>query len=244
MSTTRSSSRASPSRSTSSQRAGTRLRARKSRRSCESLEKRWPMIRTPPASSAAPDFHVSSRSFDDGVELLLRRVPRLEQVVVERDVVDRLDRRVGVGVRGEQHALGVGDELARLGEVVGAGHAGHALVGDEQRDLVAAGAQLPEQVERLVARARAHDPVLAAERAPQVARDRGEDRGLVVDREDHRPALLAVDGDRVGLARGRRHPVSVRRPPRATATPGPARRPGRRAWRPCRSSPRRRSRRR
>ena len=43
---------------------------------------------------------------DDGVELLLRRVPRLEQVVVERDLVDRLDRGLGVGVGGEQDALG------------------------------------------------------------------------------------------------------------------------------------------
>ena len=61
-----SSSRASLSRSTSSQRAGTRLRARKSRRSCVSFEKRWPMTRTPPASSAAPASHVVSRSSTTG----------------------------------------------------------------------------------------------------------------------------------------------------------------------------------
>ena len=40
---------------------------------------------------------------DHRVELLLRRVPRLEQVVVEVDDVDRLDRGVGVGVGGQQH---------------------------------------------------------------------------------------------------------------------------------------------
>ncbi len=43
---------------------------------------------------------------DDRVELLLRRVPRLEQVVVQRDLVDRLDGRRGVGVGGQQDALG------------------------------------------------------------------------------------------------------------------------------------------
>ena len=59
---TRSSSRASLSRSTSSQRAGTPLRARKSRTSCVSFEKRWPMTRTPPASSAAPCSQVVRRS--------------------------------------------------------------------------------------------------------------------------------------------------------------------------------------
>jgi hypothetical protein len=37
---------------------------------------------------------------DDRIELLLRRLPRLEQVVVHVDDVDRGDRGIGVGVRG------------------------------------------------------------------------------------------------------------------------------------------------
>jgi hypothetical protein len=45
---------------------------------------------------------------DDGVELLLGWIPRLEQVVVEVDDIDRLDRGVGVGVRGEERAARVG----------------------------------------------------------------------------------------------------------------------------------------
>ena len=40
------------------------------------------------------------------VELLLGRVPRLHQVVVEPHDVDRVDRRLRVGVGGQQHALG------------------------------------------------------------------------------------------------------------------------------------------
>ena len=48
---------------------------------------------------------VAQQVVDDRVEPLLGRVPRLEQVVVEPDVVDRLDRHVGVGVGGEQHEL-------------------------------------------------------------------------------------------------------------------------------------------
>jgi CheY-like chemotaxis protein len=39
---------------------------------------------------------------DDGVQLLLRRVPRLEEVVVEVDDVDRVDGGVGVGIGGQQ----------------------------------------------------------------------------------------------------------------------------------------------
>ena len=67
--------------------------------------------------------------------------------------------------------------------------AGHPLVGDQQRDLVAARAQLCEDLERLGAGGRAHDAVALAEASPQVARDRGEHRGLVVDGEDRRTAL-------------------------------------------------------
>ena len=129
------------------------------------------MMRTPPASSAAPGLPGRQQVLDDREQLLLRRVPRLEQVVVERDLVDRRDRRLGVGVGGQQHALGVGHDLARLDEVLGAGHAGHPLVGDQQRDLVAARAQLAQQLERLGARGRAQDAVALAEAAAQVARD-------------------------------------------------------------------------
>ena len=121
---------------------------------------------------------------DDREELLLGRVPRLEQVVVQRDLVDRRDRRLGVGVGGQQDALGVGHELARLDEVLRARHRRHALVGDEHRDLVAAREQLAQQVQRLGAGARAQDPEALAEAAPQVARDGREHGGLVVDRED------------------------------------------------------------
>ena len=121
---------------------------------------------------------------DDGVELLLGRVPRLEQVVVERDLVDRGDGGVGVGVGGQQHALGVGDERARLDEVLGAGHARHALVGDQHRRLVAARAQLAEQVQGLRPGARAQDPVALAEPAAQVAGHGTQHRRLVVYRDD------------------------------------------------------------
>ena len=48
---------------------------------------------------------VAEQVVDDGVEPLFGRIPRLEQVVVQADVVDRLDRDVGVGVRGEQEVL-------------------------------------------------------------------------------------------------------------------------------------------
>ena len=129
---------------------------------------------------------------DDRKQLLLGRIPRLEQVVVQRDLVDRRDRRLGVGVGGQQHALGVGHELARLDEVLGARHPRHPLVGDEQRDLVAARARLAHELQRLGARRRAQDAVALAERAPQVARDRRQHGRLVVDDDDRRATLGLV----------------------------------------------------
>ena len=106
---------------------------------------------------------------DDREQLLLGRVPRLEQVVIERYLIDGLDRRLGVRVRGQQHALGGRDDLARAHEVVGALHARHPLVGYEQGNLLAAPGELAQRFERLLPRAGAHDPVALAEPPPQVA---------------------------------------------------------------------------
>ena len=80
------------------------------------------------------------------------------------------------------------------------GHAGHPLVGDQQRDLVAAGAQLLEDVERLGAGGGAQDPVALAEAAPQVARDGGEHGGLVVDGEDRGRRSRASGSASTGVA--------------------------------------------
>ncbi len=66
------------------------------------------------------------------------------------------------------------------GEEVGSAHRRHSLVGDDQRDVVAAPAELLEQLEGVVARACAHDAVALAELAAQVPRDRGEHGGLVM----------------------------------------------------------------
>jgi hypothetical protein len=147
---------------------------------------------------------------DDREQLLLGWIPGLQQVVVERDLVDRLDRRLGVGVGGQQHALGRRHDLARAHEVVGAGEARHALIGDEQGDLLAASHELGEDLETPLARVRSDDPVALAEPAPQVARHCCQHRGLVVDDDDRgaaagmlRHGVCAKLGKRRGPAIGR-----------------------------------------
>ena len=77
------------------------------------------------------------RHFGEGYRIL-RAGSGQEGLEILRDLVDGLDRGLGVGVGGEQHALGAGDDLARLHEEVGARQPGHPLVGHQQRDLVAA----------------------------------------------------------------------------------------------------------
>ena len=161
------------------------------------------------------------------VEPLLRRVPRLEQVVVEVDVVDGPDRGVGVGVRGEQHPLGVGDDVHRLLEEVDAGHAGHPVVGQQQRDLLAAQVQLAQRVERARAVLGAHHAVRLAVAAAQVAGQGAADRRVVVDGEQdrtgHRRAGAgAVDSGQVtASARSRRRSTTASpRRARSTARPG------------------------
>ncbi len=63
------------------------------------------------------------------VEVLLRRIPGLQQVMVDPDRVDRPDGRVGVGVGGEENLLRFGEEGNALLQELHAAHAGHPLVG-------------------------------------------------------------------------------------------------------------------
>ena len=106
---------------------------------------------------------------DHREQLLLGRVPRLQQVVVERDLVDGLNRSLRVGVRGQQNPLRLRHQLPRLHQVVRSGQPRHPLVGDQQRDLLAPCSHLPEQLEAFGARAGAHHPIPLPEAAPQVA---------------------------------------------------------------------------
>ena len=123
---------------------------------------------------------------DDRVEPLLGRIPGLEDVVVEPQVVDRADGHVGVGVGGEQHRADVGEQLAGDLEHLGAGEVGHPLVGHDERDRLVAQLQLPQRLDRLLAACRGQDPVVPPVAGAEVAAHRSEDRWVVIDRHDHR----------------------------------------------------------
>ena len=109
------------------------------------------------------------------VELLLGRVPGLEEVLVEADLVDRSNGDVGVGVGGQQDALRLGLERERLGEELGAGHRRHALVDEEQRHRIVALGQLAHDLERVGPGAGADDAVVVRVARAQVALDGPQD---------------------------------------------------------------------
>ncbi len=123
---------------------------------------------------------------DDGVEPLLRRIPRFHEVVVELRLVDGLDGRRRVRVGGEQHALGARVELAGAAQELQARHARHALVHQEEGHRVVRQLGLLQQLQRGFARVGPQDAVARAVLAPQVARHGAQHSRVVVHRQDDR----------------------------------------------------------
>ena len=147
---------------------------------------------------------VAEQVVDDGVEPVLGWVPRLEEVVVETDLVDRLDRHVGVGVRREQQQLGVRRLAAYLGEHLDAGHPRHPLIGGHQGDRATAQGELGEELERLVAGRRAEHAIVVAVAGAQVTRHCPGDDRIVVHRQDRRLGRHATPPRPRGARRYRR----------------------------------------
>ena len=112
--------------------------------------------------------------------------------MVEVDDVDRVDRGVGVGIGGEQHAPGRRVDVHRGFEELDAAHLRHPVVGDEHRDRLAAQLQLVQGFQRVGARLGAHDAELLAVVPTKVAGYGTGHRGVVVDGEDHRFAGLVL----------------------------------------------------
>ncbi len=115
----------------------------------------------------------SPRSYD-------RRIPRLQEKVVDVCFIDGADGCVCVGIGGEQRPLRVGENPHPFLQECDAIHVGHALVGEQQRHAVVAHLQLPQQVQRLLGRIARDHAVIGAVLRTQVAFDRSQNIRVVI----------------------------------------------------------------
>ena len=106
--------------------------------------------------------------------------------MIEVDDVDGLDGGVGVGVGGEQGTPGVGEQIHRLLEELETTHAGHPVVGEQDRDQVATKLQLTQGLQRLGAGLGTHHAVRLAVVAAEISGDGARDARIVVHGEQDR----------------------------------------------------------
>ena len=125
--------------------------------------------------------------------------------MIEVDDVDGVDRGMGVGVGGQQHAAGQRVDVHRLFEELDTAHTGHPVVGDEHRHRVAAQLEFVEGLEGVRPGFGPDNAITLAVMAAQIACDRAGDRGVVVDGQDYRLAGL-------GIWSSHRHQVCARCP--------------------------------
>ena len=127
------------------------------------------------------ELPASEQIVQHGIELLFGRIPWFVQVVVNFGRIDGADGSFCVRVGGEENALGVGIDRQGLLEEVDSGHAGHALVREEEGDRVLSHLKLAAYVERSSPGGGADDAVVLAVMAAQVLDHSFQYAGVVVD---------------------------------------------------------------
>ena len=92
------------------------------------------MAEHPDALEARPERRapILQEIVEHRVEVVLRRVPRLQEVMMDFGLVDGANRRVSIGVGREQDAFRVRINLHGSAEEFHAGHFRHSLVNQEQ----------------------------------------------------------------------------------------------------------------
>ncbi len=86
---------------------------------------------------------------DDGIELLLRRIPRFQQVVIDVHQVDGRNGRLCVRVRRQQRPSRPRVQVHRRLQELDAVHFRHPVVGEQDRDLFATQFELTQRIEGL-----------------------------------------------------------------------------------------------
>ena len=113
--------------------------------------------------------------------MFARRIPRLQEEIIDAGLVDGADGRVGVGIRGQQRTFSFREDVHCLLQKNYAVHVRHALIGEEQRHTVVAQFQLLEQRERRFGGIAPDYTEFSTVFRAQIALDGAQDIGVVVN---------------------------------------------------------------
>lgn len=145
---------------------------------------------------------VTEQIVENRIELLLGRIPGLEDVVVEVQVVDGADRHLGIGVRGEKDGADIVEQLPCSPQHLKAGHLGHPLVRHHERQRRAAQLEFLEDLDRLGPTRGHHDAIVLAILTAQITSNCTENRRVVIDGDDDR--TVGLDAHRASRRTGSR----------------------------------------
>ena len=114
------------------------------------------------------------------IQVLRRRIPRLQEKIVDAGLIDGADRRVRVRIRSEQCPLRAGEDSHCLLQKFHPVHAGHPLVGEQQSHAVITQLQLLQQIERPLGRIASYHAVFSTVLRAKLALDRPQDIRVVI----------------------------------------------------------------
>ena len=129
---------------------------------------------------------VGEKIVENRIQIGVGRIPRLEEVVVEVDFVDRLDCSIRIRIGREQHPLCVRVSGTGLDKKLGARHCGHSLIDEKQRDDVATCLQPVDRFQCFCARVGRNDPVVGGVAPPQITGYCRGHLGVIVDGDNRR----------------------------------------------------------
>ena len=118
--------------------------------------------------------------------MLSRRIPRLQEKVIDAGLIDGTDGSAGVGVGGEQCALGIRKNVPGFLQKGDPVHLRHALVGEQESHAVIAHLELLQQFQRRLRRIAPNDAIFRSVLRAQVALDRTQNVGVIIDTQQNR----------------------------------------------------------